>query len=456
MTSEREIIVAIEFGSSKIRGIAGCKNLDGSVQVLDIAQKNARHCIRKGVIYNVDKTVLSVKAIVEELEKELGEHISQVYVGVGGRSLQTKRNTASRQLETKVVISSDLVDSLAQSNEETTYSGYEILQTVAQEYRIGTDLTVEPVGVLSNQIEARYVNVIARKDIKEYLTSCVEKSGVRIAGYFVAPMVLADCILTESERRSGCVLVDFGADLTTVSVYKNNILRHLVSIPLGGNNITTDIASLQIEEDEAEELKLKYGMAYTDFNCDSLEKNILVNNVRTIEEREMVEIVEARMEEILDNVWQQICLSGFRDKLNAGMVITGGASNIKNLDQAIQNRMGVDKLRVARIVPVQLQFTHVEQLEKDGTLNTLIALLNAGSQPCTIPFETEEPKDVVVEEPVDEEVKELKEEPKEQVKIEEEVPEEPIEPVKSEKKPGFFSKIVKKLGELTKEMVDEE
>ena len=119
MAAEKEIIVAIEFGSSKIRGIAGRKNIDGSVQVLDIVQENARHCIRKGVIYNIDKTVLCIKTIIEKLEAELGEKIVRVYAGIGGKSLQTMRNVVSRQLETKVVISSDLVETLYQSNMET-------------------------------------------------------------------------------------------------------------------------------------------------------------------------------------------------------------------------------------------------------------------------------------------------------------------------------------------------
>ncbi len=110
MAVEKEIIVAIEFGSSKIRGVAGCKNIDGSVQVLDIEQVDARNCIRKGVVYNIDKTVMCLKHIVDKMENALEMRVRKVFVGIGGQSLRTKKNTVSRQFATKTVVSQELVD----------------------------------------------------------------------------------------------------------------------------------------------------------------------------------------------------------------------------------------------------------------------------------------------------------------------------------------------------------
>ena len=235
MAAEKEIMVAIEFGSSKIRGIAGCRNLDGTIHILDVVQEDAKNCIRKGVIYNMDKTVLCLKRIVQKLESDLDLEVIKVYVGLNGKSLRTVKNVVSRQLDTKIVISSDLVDGLCESNKETVYPDYEILEVVPQEYRIGAELTLDPVGILSNQLEGRFLNVIARTTIKEYVRKCVEAADLEIAGYFITPLAQADSVLTDTERRSGCVLVDFGADLTTVAIYKNNVLRHLAVIPLGGN-----------------------------------------------------------------------------------------------------------------------------------------------------------------------------------------------------------------------------
>lgn len=382
MAVEKEIIVAIEFGSSQIRGIAGCKNIDGSIQILDVEQMDARNWIRKGVVYNIDKTEMCLRNIMEKMEAELDVHVTRVYVGIGGKSLRTRKNMVSRQFATKTIISQELVDSLSRTNKNISYPGYEILDVIPQEYRMGLDMTTEPVGVLSNHIEGTYLNVIAKSEVKEYIVKSVEACGLEVAGFFVAPMALAESVLTETEKRSGCALVDFGAETTTVAVYKNNLLRHLAVIPLGGNNITQDISSLQMEEEEAENLKVKYGSAFSEQTSEELAKNLLVNNGRTIEERTLVDIVEAREEEILSNVATQIRNSGYQDKLISGIVISGGAANLKNMDKAVANRIKSEKTRFARIVPLSLSAVRPEQLVKDGTLNTLLSLLNAGKTGC--------------------------------------------------------------------------
>ena len=398
MAVEKEIIVAIEFGSSKIRGMAGCKNIDGSVQVLDVEQVDARNCIRKGVVYNVEKTVMCLRHIVEKMETALGMRLCRAFVGIGGRSLKGKINTVSRQLVTKTVISQELVDSLLKNNENTVYAGCEILDVIPQEYRVGTEATTDPVGVLGNQIEGTFLNVVARTEVREYIIRCVEAAGLEVAGVFVSPMALAGCVLTDTERRSGCALVDFGYGTTTVAVYKNNLLRHLAVIPLGGNNITQDLCTQQMEEDEAEDLKIKYGSAYSDLNQEELAKNLLMNNGRTIEERVLVDIVEARGEEIIKNVGAQIKNSGYKGKLLAGIVVSGAAANIKNMDKAIVEFLQVEKVRFVRTVPFVLHGEAAGQVLRDGSLNTLLALVGEGNLNCVEPKPVEEKEEVAEEE----------------------------------------------------------
>ena len=398
MAVEKEIIVAIEFGSSKIRGMAGCKNIDGSVQVLDVEQVDARNCIRKGVVYNVEKTVMCLRHIVEKMETALGMRLCRAFVGIGGRSLKGKINTVSRQLVTKTVISQELVDSLLKNNENTVYAGCEILEVIPQEYRVGTEATTDPVGVLGNQIEGTFLNVVARTEVREYIIRCVEAAGLEVAGVFVSPMALAGCVLTDTERRSGCALVDFGYGTTTVAVYKNNLLRHLAVIPLGGNNITQDLCTQQMEEDEAEDLKIKYGSAYSDLNQEELAKNLLMNNGRTIEERVLVDIVEARGEEIIKNVGAQIKNSGYKGKLLAGIVVSGAAANIKNMDKAIVEFLQVEKVRFVRTVPFALHGEAAGQVLRDGSLNTLLALVGEGNLNCVEPKPVEEKEEVAEEE----------------------------------------------------------
>lgn len=448
MAVEKEIIVAIEFGSSKIRGVAGCKNIDGSVQVLDVEQADARNCIRKGVVYNIDKTVMCLKHIIERMEAALDMQIARVFVGIGGQSLRTKKNTVSRQFATKTVVSQELVDSLLKANRGTVYSGYEILEVVPQEYHVGLDTTTDPVGVLSSQIDGTFLNVIAKTEIKEYILKCVETSGLEVAGIFVAPIALAGSVLTDTERRSGCALVDFGYGTTTVAVYKNNLLRHLAVIPLGGNNITQDLGSQQIDEDEAENLKVKYGSAYSELSSEELAKNLLVNNGRTIEERLLVDIVEAREEEILSNVAAQIRNSGYQDKLVAGVVLSGAAANVKNLDKAVSERIHPDKIRFARIVPFPLQAVHPDQVAKDGSLNVLLSLLNEGDQNCTLPKVKEEPP--MEEKDVEKEVAAAAAAP---AVHEEEPP--AVKEEKKKNKPGFWKKFKERLEDWTNTVTEE-
>lgn len=383
MAAEKDLIVAIELGSFSIRGIAGRKNFDGSIQILDIVERPSMNCIRKGIIYNIDKTIKNITGIISQLNQDLEVYINKAYVGIGGQSLRTVRNSVSRQLDTNVVISNDIVENLLNTNLSANYADCDILGVIPQEYRIGTQYTTDPVGILSNHIEGKYLNIIARSTMKENVQKCFQAAGIEIVDMFISPLALADNLLTDTEKRSGCALVDFGADTTTVAIFKNNLLRYLTVIPLGGNNITQDICSLQVEENEAESLKIKYGSAYTDSDSAELTRVVPLDSDRTIDERTFLEITEARMEEIIANVWDQICRSGYKDKLIAGIIVSGGAANMKNLDKAIIARTGIEKLKIAKNTHLSAHFEHVDQISKTSNLSTLISLLNKGELICT-------------------------------------------------------------------------
>lgn len=395
-----DFIVAIELGSSKITGIAGKKLQDGSIQILAKANENSSDCIRKGVIYNLDKTTQSLTSIIHELESALKASIGKVYVGIAGQSLRTIRNTEVRHLEEETKISQELIDSLMDSNRMTPIVGYQILGVAPQEYKVGLDLTIEPVGVQTNHIEARFLNIIARNNIKQNIKQCFEQATIGIADDaedLIAPIVLADAILTPNEKRSGCVLVDFGADTTTVSVYKNNILRHLAVIPLGGNNITRDICSQQIEEEDAEALKIKFGKAFVEPTEEYDEnKTYTLDNKCSIQVQLLEDIVEARMNEILDNVAYQIVQSGYENNLLAGAILTGGTANISNMEDAFGKRTKIQKIRFAKETQHVLKGL---EISKDGSNNTLVALLAAGKENCCLAIpEVVAPK--VIKEPV--------------------------------------------------------
>lgn len=380
-----DFIVAIELGSSKITGIAGKKLPDGSLQILATANEKSADYIRKGVIYNLDKTTQSLTSIIKKLETTLKASIGKVYVGIAGQSLRTIRNTEVRHLDEEIKISQELIDSLMDSNRTMPIVGYQILGVAPQEYKVGLDMTIDPVGVQTDHIEARFLNIIARSSIKQNINQCFEQATIGIADDsedIIAPLALADAVLTPNEKRSGCVLVDMGADTTTVQIYKNNLLRHLAVIPLGGNNITKDICSQQIEEEDAESLKLRFAKAHIEPSEEDDENKVYqLDNRCSIKVQLFEDIVEARQNEILDNILNQVVLSGYENKLLAGAILTGGAANMPLMDVAFTKRTKIEKVRIAKETQYTLKGV---EISKDGRNNTLIALLANGKENCCL------------------------------------------------------------------------
>ena len=377
-----DFIVAIELGSTEITGIAGKKNADGSVNILAHSSEKSDDCIKKGVIYNLDKTTQKLTSVIKDLENKLQAGIKKVYIGVGGLSLRSVKNSETRQLGDDTRISQAIIDSMMEANMDTPLMDYEILAVEPQEYKVGNNLLTEPVGTTASSIEGNYLNIIARPSVKQNIRQCLSHTGYEIAGFTISPMATADTVLTTNEKRSGCALIDFGADTTTVAIYKNNILRHVCVIPLGGNNITKDICSKQIEEDDAELIKLRYASAYTEHKEgeEIQDFDITIDGKFSIQSRVLEDIVEARVNEIITNVFNQIKLSNYSDSLMAGIVVTGGVSNMPNIDKAITNITKIEKVRIAHAGETNVSGN--TNLPKDGTSNTIIGILLSGEENC--------------------------------------------------------------------------
>lgn len=376
-----EFIVAIELGSSVFRGIAGKKNLNGSITVQALVKEDATQCIRKGVVNNIDKTATCLKNIVAKLSKTMKQNISHVYVGVGGQSVRSVRNVIVKDLPTETIVDGDIVDGLMDSNRGMDYPDLEILNVVTQEYKAGNQYVVDPVGIKGTRLEGNFLNIAQRKLFYSNLNEAFDKAGIAIAEIFPAPLVLADNVLSESEKRGGCVLVDLGADTTTVSVYHKSLLRHLAVIPLGGNNVTKDITALKMEEREAELLKLKHGSAYTEIADMDPALTYSIDGERTIESKQLIELVEARVEEIVQNVWHQVPAE-YVSKLLGGIILTGGGSNMKNIELAFKKYTHMDKIRKARFVNLAIKSNIADINKHDTTLNTIISLLAKGDMNC--------------------------------------------------------------------------
>ena len=482
MVAAKEFIVAIELGSSKMTGIAGQKNLDGSINVLAVVKENSSSFIRKGVVYNIDKTAQCLTSIIKKLENQLKTEITQVYVGVGGQSIRSVRNVITKDLPAETIITQDMVIELMDSNRNMKYPDQEILDAAVQEYKVDSQYQLDPVGIQATHLEGNFLNILERKAFYRNLNKCFETAGINVAEMYLAPLALADSVLTEAEKRSGCALVDLGADTTTVSVYSKNILRHLAVIPLGGNNITKDLATLQIEESDAEKMKLKYASAFTDNNDIDNNLKYSIDAERQVESRKFIEIVEGRLEEIIENVWYQIP-SEYYDKLLGGIILTGGGSNMKDIEKAFMNHTHVDKIRIAKFVTHTINSNNEDIKAHDGKMNTLLGLLAKGDINCAgdevnndlfssqkkeIPHPTNDqrqarqiseiPAGVIrteAEKQKAEEEKRRQEEEAERLRLEEE--EKERQRIKQEKRENsFWNKFMKKAKEFGKDIVSEE
>ena len=381
VAEQKDFIVAIELGSSKVTAIAGQKKPDGSISVLAMVRENSSSFIKKGVVYNIDKTAQCLTGIVKKLEAQLQTRVVQVFVGVGGQSLRSVRNSVSRDLPPDSIITQEMVVELMDTNWNLDYPDQKILDVAEQEYRVDSMLQMDPVGIRASRLEGNFLNILVRKAFFQNLNKCFEIAGIKVAEMYLAPLALANAVLTEAEKRSGCALVDIGADTTTVSVFWKNVLRHLAVIPLGSNNVTKDIASLQMEESDAEHMKLKYASAYTDNSEIDATLKYNIDPERQVESRRFIEIVEGRMQEIIENVGAQIPAE-FSDKLLGGIIITGGGSNMKNIEKAFSIHTHIEKVRVAKFVTISINSGNEQIKAHNAMYNTLLGLVAKGDINC--------------------------------------------------------------------------
>ena len=378
--STKNFIVAIELGSTKIRGIAGKKNPDGTMSVLALSEEDATQCIRKGVVYNIDKTSQAINNIIQRLRAQLKIGIKHVFVGIGGQSVLSQHNLLFCDMPGTEggIVSQQLIVEMMDENRGTIYNDKEILDVFVQEYRADNLMQTDPVGIPCQHLEGNFLNILQSKRHYHNLIKSFANADVKIAELYLSPIALADVILTPTEKRGGCLLVDLGAETTTVVVYHKNIVRHVAVIPLGSNNITKDLCSLQLEEQDAEDLKIKYASAFTDEKDINPEETYKIAR-QSVLAVNVIDCVEARMEEIITNVWNQVPAE-FAEKLLSGIVLTGGGAQMRNINVAFRNITNIEQVRIAK--DTNEAFTPQPLVPSSFTHNTLVGLLAKGDQNC--------------------------------------------------------------------------
>jgi len=391
----KETIVALDLGTSKSVALAAQKDHSGRISLLNTESIESPEAMRRGRIYNSDKTIDIISKLVRKMNLNLPSPIDEMYVGIGGQSLRTRLFSVKKAVEGGS-ISPSLLDSLREEANRYEPELKENLGVVSVEYYADGQLVQEPKGTMASVIEARFQIIEGDYFLKQSLKTVFSKKDVDVADYFISPLATAEVSLTTDEKKSGCALVEIGDGITYVSIYKNGSLKCLVTLPLGGLAITKDIRCLNVSEEEAEVLKIKYGSAVLESTDNEV---VTVNDdpksLRKVELKELNGIVEARINEIVKNIWNQIQVSGYSQTIDAGIVITGGSALLKNLPAFIRNQTGIE-VRLAnpkvwkngvetQISPANSCVLGLVSLGKENCLKEKIIVEKIIPQPATKP-----------------------------------------------------------------------
>ncbi|WP_289861845.1 cell division FtsA domain-containing protein [uncultured Duncaniella sp.] len=332
---EDKYIVALEIGSSKIKGAIGTVDASGTLSVKTVEEERLIDSVRYGCILNVLETATAIRTVLNRLEqREPQRKITGVYVAVGGRSLMSQEIEIERSLSSEMEITNALINDITDEALSNQLHERTIVGVSPKEFRVDNFPAPRVVGMFGSHISARLNLISCRDQLMRKLNMVLdERLHITINDLFVRPLAEADLVLYPEEKRQGCMFVDCGADTTTVAIYKNGVLMYLSTIPMGSRHITRDITALNILEERAEDLKIQGGNALT--NSDS---SNMVHNVAGVDFVQINNYVAARAGEIVANVNEQIKYAGLSpDKLPGGIILVGRGAKLNGFDRRLAN-----------------------------------------------------------------------------------------------------------------------
>lgn len=374
-------IVAIEIGSSKIRGAVAIADEAGMVDVIASEEEKLIDSVRYGCIQNVDVSN-AVSRVCERLEAypRLDDgKITGIYVGLGGKSLSSKIVEVSTSLPAEMEITRQLIDDLKTKAEALVTGGRDVADVVPVRFTVDNKTQVNPVGSYGQQLGARMAVISCIPQIKRMLRRVIgERLGLHINGYIVRPLAEAAMALTDDERRLGCMFVDFGAETTTVAIYKNGTPVYLVTLPMGSRNITLDLTSLNYIEERAEEIKRTSGNAMP-------QEGVRRQLADGIDYTEVNNYVHARAAEIIQNILAQIEYAGMKAAdLPGGIIIVGGGSRLHGFNDLL-NKQGKMKVRVGSVQgPIRISDGSIHPAMNLDVISILLAASKLPDAECVV------------------------------------------------------------------------
>ncbi len=343
-----EIIVGLDIGTTKIAVIVGRKNDYDKIEILGYG-KTSSIGVKRGVVSNIENTVQSIKEAIQGASQKSGVDIKYVNVGIAGqhiKSLQHRGNLIRK--DNDIEISQEDIDNLCNSMYNLNMNpGEEIIEVIPQDFSIDGEHGVkQPKGMIGSSLEANFHIIVGQTAAAKNIYKCVRKAGLEVVDLILEPIASAEAVLSEEEKEAGVVLVDIGGGTSDIAIFHEGIIRHTAVVPLGGDIITDDVKEgCSIIKKHAEELKVKFGSALASENRE--EEIVAIPGLRgrppkEISLKNLANIIQARMEEIIEYIYYEIKNSGYEKKLIGGIVLTGGGAQLKHIAQLTEFKTGLD------------------------------------------------------------------------------------------------------------------
>lgn len=331
--SDKNLIVALDVGTSKVVAIVGEVNAENGIEIIGIGSHPSRG-MKKGVVVNIESTVQSIQRAVEEAELMAGCQIHSVHAGIAGSHIKSLNSHGIVAIRDKEVTHGDVERVIDAARAVAIPADQKIIHVLPQEFIIDNQEGVrEPVGMSGVRLEAKVHLVTGAVSAAQNIIKCVRRCGLEVDDIILEQLASSYAVVSEDEKELGVCLVDIGGGTTDIAVFSEGAIRHTAVIPIAGDQVTNDIAvAMRTPSQYAEDIKIKYACALTQLaNAD---ESIEVPSVgdrpaRRLARQTLAEVVEPRYEELFTLVQAELRRSGFEDICAAGVVLTGGTAKME-------------------------------------------------------------------------------------------------------------------------------
>ncbi len=373
-------VAAIDLGTTKVVTLVGEKTESG-YKIIAYREAPTKG-VTRGEVVNIQNVLDSLLPLIKEIKNEQGIDIREVYVGIAGQNIQcaSQRLSRNRSRSDELISDEEVADLMKEVTNSRVNAGEKILHVIPQSYNVDDHIGVETAsGMTGTRIDGDYKLFIGKVVSVDHSKLVIERAGLKLKDLILEPVASAKAVLTEDDKEMGVAMIDIGGGTTDLLIYYNNIIRHSAVIPFGGNSITEDLRQgCSVSSRHAEQIKIQYGSCYSEYVPNN--QSVTITGIGGFESRELkftviASIIEARVEEIVEAIMYEIENSGYMDKLSAGIVITGGGSQLTHISQFFNFKTGYP-VRIAS--PIDNFINETQQDIYKPSASTAIGLLKLG------------------------------------------------------------------------------